>query len=52
MGGETGYYFGNYLWRLRRWIDRLLGGSGFEAAGAILWNFGWEMPWIFGEFWR
>jgi len=32
MGGETGYYFGNYLWRLRGWIDRLLGGIGFRSG--------------------
>lgn len=32
MGGETGYYFGNYLWRLRGWIDRLLGGIGFRGG--------------------
>jgi hypothetical protein len=52
MGGDTGYYFGNYLWRLRGWIDRFLGGIGFEAGGAILQNLEWEMPWIFGGFWR
>ena len=32
MGGETGYYFGNYLWWLRGWIDRLLGGIGFRGG--------------------
>jgi uncharacterized protein YbjT (DUF2867 family) len=32
MGGETGYYFGNSLWRLRGWIDRLLGGIGFRSG--------------------
>jgi uncharacterized protein YbjT (DUF2867 family) len=32
MGGETGYYFGNYLWRLRGWIDRVLGGIGFRGG--------------------
>ena len=32
MGGETGYYFGNYLWRLRGWLDRLLGGIGFRGG--------------------
>ena len=32
MGGAAGYYFGNYLWRLRGWIDRLLGGVGFRGG--------------------
>jgi len=32
MGGDTGYYFGNYLWRLRGGIDRLLGGIGFRGG--------------------
>jgi uncharacterized protein YbjT (DUF2867 family) len=32
MGGETGYYFGNFLWWLRGWADRLLGGIGFRGG--------------------
>jgi hypothetical protein len=32
MGGDTGYYFGNILWRLRGWLDRFLGGIGFRAG--------------------
>jgi len=32
MGGKTGYYFGDYLWRLRGWLDRLLGGIGFRGG--------------------
>jgi hypothetical protein len=32
MGGDTGYYFGDFLWRLRGWLDRLLGGIGFRAG--------------------
>lgn len=32
IGGDTGYYFGNYLWRLRGWLDRLLGGVGFRGG--------------------
>jgi len=28
IGGETGWYFGNRLWRIRGFIDRLLGGPG------------------------
>jgi len=32
LGGRTGYYFGNYLWHLRGWLDRLLGGIGFRGG--------------------
>ncbi len=32
LGGKTGYYYGNFLWRLRGWIDRLLGGIGFRGG--------------------
>ncbi|BCR05579.1 NAD(P)-dependent oxidoreductase [Desulfuromonas versatilis] len=28
IGGRTGWYYGNWLWQLRGWIDRLLGGVG------------------------
>jgi uncharacterized protein YbjT (DUF2867 family) len=28
IGGSSGYYFGDTLWRLRGWIDRLAGGTG------------------------
>lgn len=28
IGGETGYYYGDFLWRLRGWLDRLVGGVG------------------------
>jgi hypothetical protein len=28
IGGRTGWYFGEALWRLRGWIDRGLGGVG------------------------
>lgn len=28
IGGETGWYFGDLLWRLRGGIDRLIGGIG------------------------
>jgi len=32
IGGETGWYFGNWLWRLRGWLDRLLGGVGLSRG--------------------
>jgi uncharacterized protein YbjT (DUF2867 family) len=28
IGGATGWYFGNALWRARGWLDRRLGGVG------------------------
>ena len=28
IGGDTGWYFGHTLWRLRSWIDRAVGGPG------------------------
>ncbi len=28
IGGKSGYYFGNFLWKLRGFVDRLLGGPG------------------------
>lgn len=32
IGGETGYYFGNCLWKLRGWMDRIIGGIGFRGG--------------------
>ena len=32
IGGDTGYYFGTALWKLRGWVDRLVGGIGFRAG--------------------
>jgi len=32
IGGQTGWYFGNYLWRLRGMIDRLAGGVGLRRG--------------------
>jgi len=32
IGGKTGWYFGNFLWRLRGIIDRLLGGVGMRRG--------------------
>ncbi|MDA8141143.1 MAG: SDR family oxidoreductase [Desulfobacteraceae bacterium] len=32
MGGQTGYYFGNWLWRLRGWLDRWAGGVGLRRG--------------------
>lgn len=32
IGGATGWYFGDALWRLRGWIDRLVGGVGMPRT--------------------
>lgn len=32
IGGERGWYFGNWLWQLRGWLDRLLGGAGLSRG--------------------
>jgi uncharacterized protein YbjT (DUF2867 family) len=32
IGGNTGWYFGTGLWKLRGWLDRLLGGIGLRAG--------------------
>ena len=28
IGGTTGWYYANWLWNLRGWMDRILGGPG------------------------
>ena len=32
IGGETGYYYGNFLWRLRGFLDKLVGGVGLRRG--------------------
>lgn len=32
IGGTTGWYYGNYLWKLRGWIDTLFGGVGLRRG--------------------
>ncbi|MFH1135367.1 MAG: DUF2867 domain-containing protein [Pseudomonadota bacterium] len=29
LGGQNGYYSSMFLWRLRGWLDRMVGGMGF-----------------------
>ncbi|HPR62680.1 MAG TPA: SDR family oxidoreductase [Thermoanaerobaculia bacterium] len=33
IGGARGYYFANWLWRLRGWMDKMVGGPGFQPSG-------------------
>jgi uncharacterized protein YbjT (DUF2867 family) len=32
IGGDTGWYFGNWLWRLRGFCDQLVGGVGLRRV--------------------
>ncbi len=32
IGGATGWYFGNWLWRIRGWMDLLVGGVGMRRS--------------------
>ncbi len=32
IGGDNGYYFGNWLWKLRGAMDRLMGGVGLRRG--------------------
>jgi uncharacterized protein YbjT (DUF2867 family) len=32
IGGDAGWYFGNGLWRMRGWLDLLIGGPGLRRG--------------------
>jgi hypothetical protein len=32
IGGSSGYYYGNALWTIRAWFDRLAGGIGMRRG--------------------
>lgn len=32
IGGERGWYYGNYLWRIRGFMDKLIGGVGLRRG--------------------
>lgn len=32
IGGDTGWYYGNWMWRARGWFDRLTGGIGLRRG--------------------
>ncbi|MHC4956518.1 MAG: NAD(P)H-binding protein [Planctomycetota bacterium] len=43
LGGDTGWYWGNVLWRVRGILDRLVGGAGAtrrSCGRAMLWTSG------------
>ena len=32
IGGETGYYYANFLWRIRGFLDKIVGGVGLRRG--------------------
>ena len=32
IGGDNGWYFGNFLWRIRGFIDKCIGGVGLRRG--------------------
>ncbi|MCB1113300.1 MAG: SDR family oxidoreductase [Chlamydiia bacterium] len=32
IGGDRGYYYGNFLWQIRGFLDLLVGGAGFRRG--------------------
>ncbi len=32
IGGETGYFYGSFLWKLRGFFDRMIGGAGLNRG--------------------
>ncbi|MDT0607970.1 SDR family oxidoreductase [Croceitalea rosinachiae] len=32
IGGETGWYYGNWLWKIRGFLDKLIGGVGLRRG--------------------
>ena len=35
LGGKTGWYYGNWLWRIRGWLDLLFGGAGMRRGRRV-----------------
>jgi uncharacterized protein YbjT (DUF2867 family) len=38
LGGDTGWYYGNWLWKLRGLMDRLIGGVGLGRGRRNVWD--------------
>ena len=36
IGGETGWYYGNWLWKLRGFLDKTVGGVGLRRGRTSL----------------
>jgi uncharacterized protein YbjT (DUF2867 family) len=48
LGGETGWYYGNFLWRIRGWMDLLVGGVGLRRGRRDPKKLPLGNRWIFG----
>jgi hypothetical protein len=49
LGGKTGWYYGNWLWKLRGFIDLLIGGVGLRRGRR---DPEWPAPGDTLDFWR
>jgi hypothetical protein len=49
IGGKTGWYYGNSLWRLRGFLDLLVGGAGLRRGRR---DPEWLIPGDTVDFWR
>jgi hypothetical protein len=49
IGGKTGWYYGNALWRLRGFLDLLVGGAGLRRGRR---DPEWLIPGDTVDFWR
>jgi uncharacterized protein YbjT (DUF2867 family) len=49
IGGERGWYYGNLLWRIRGWLDKIVGGVGLRRGRT---NLGDIYPGDALDFWR
>jgi hypothetical protein len=49
IGGQTGWYFGNWLWHLRGFVDLLCGGVGMRRGRR---DPEWPAPGDTLDFWR
>jgi uncharacterized protein YbjT (DUF2867 family) len=49
LGGETGWYYANWIWRIRGFIDRLVGGVGLRRGRTHPWQI---HPGDALDFWR
>ncbi|MCX6226258.1 MAG: DUF2867 domain-containing protein, partial [Bacteroidia bacterium] len=38
LGGETGWYYADWVWRIRGFIDRLVGGVGLRRGRTHPWQ--------------
>lgn len=49
LGGDTGWYYGNWLWKLRGFVDRLIGGVGISRGRRHIYDL---KPGDALDFWR